>query len=165
MMTPMSAKVCVFFVGLVYVFFGVTGLCPSCVYPPPHQLAYYEMTIVGRWGYLFGWLPVNLPHDLLYLLIGTVAVIASFFRPTTILYARGTFFLMILLVFTGLLPFGLARLGGLIPLFDWNIMLHSVTAILLYYFGFIHPLDLGGKEAPSQMLVGPSRKAISDFTR
>lgn len=31
------------------------------------------------------------------------------------------------------------------PLFIWNIMLHAVTAILAYYYGWVYPLDLGGR--------------------
>jgi hypothetical protein len=58
---------------------------------------------------------------------------------------------MFLFAVTGLLPFGIAQLFGLMPLFAWNIMLHSVTAMLLYYYGFIYPLDLGGKEPISQV--------------
>ena len=148
----MSAKVCVFLTGLVYVFFGVAGLFPDLVYPPPPRIIYYQMPIVGHWGYLFTWLPVNLPHDCLYIAIGGLGILASPLRATAILYARATFFLMILLVGIGFLPLGLSSLGGLMPLFDWNIMLHTVTAILLYYFGFVYPLDLGGKEPPNEVL-------------
>jgi hypothetical protein len=60
---------------------------------------------------------------------------------------------MTLLTIIGLLPLGISYLWGLVPLFDWNIMLHSVTAMLLYYYGFIYPLDLGGKEPPSEMIA------------
>ena len=66
---------------------------------------------------------------------------------------RGLFFLMVMLTGIGFLPLGLARLGGLIPLFDWNVMVHSITAILMYYYGFIYPLDWGGKEPPEQMVT------------
>jgi Domain of unknown function (DUF4383) len=149
----MSVKVCVFLTGLVYLFFGIAGLFPSLVYPPPPRLRYYDMTMVGPWGFLFTWLPVNLVHDILYIVIGAVALPAAVLRSTAILYARGLFFVMVMLTVVGFLPFGIAQVGGLIPLFAWNVMLHSVTAMLLYYFGFIYPLDLGGKEPPSEMLT------------
>ena len=154
-MTKMSAKVCVFFVGLVYLFFGIAGLFPSLVDPPPPQSIYYEMTIIGHWGYLFTWLPVNLIHNIVYLIIGGLAIPASLLRPIATFYARIIFFVMVSFVILGFLPFGISYLGGLIPLLDWNIMLHTITAVLLYYFGFIYPLDLGGRELPAELLTLP----------
>jgi len=146
----MPAKICVFLTGLVYLVFGICGFFPSLVYLPPPRLRYYDMAIIGHWGFLFTWLPVNPVHNILYVIIGGTAIFAAALRSTAIWYARGMFFVMFLLTVTGLLPFGIAQLWGLIPLFAWNIMLHTVTAVLLYYYGFIYPLDLGGKEPISQ---------------
>ncbi len=149
----MAVKICIFLTGLVYLFFGIAGLYPSLVYPPPPRLQFYDMTIIGHWGFLFTWLPVNIVHDILYIVIGGAAIPAAIWRSTAILYARGLFFLMFGLTVIGFLPFGIDRLWGLIPLFDWNVMLHSVTAMLLFYYGFIYPIDLGGREPPTEMLA------------
>ena len=148
----MAVKVCVFLTGLVYLFFGIAGLFPQFVFFPPPRLRFYDTPIVGHWGFLFTWLPVNLIHDILYIITGAFAVLASPLRPAAIAYARGLFFLMVMLTFTGFLPFGFDDLWGLIPLFSWNVMLHSVTAMLLFYYGFIYPLDLGGREPISQLV-------------
>jgi hypothetical protein len=142
----MAVKVCVFLVGLVYLFFGIAGLFPQFVYFPPPRLQFYDMPMIGQWGFLFTWLPVNLVHDIFYIIIGGLAVVMSPIRSAAILYARGIFFVMVMLTFAGFLPFGIAEIWGLIPLFAWNVMLHAVTAILLYYYGFIYPLDWGGRE-------------------
>lgn len=149
----MAARVCIFITALVYLFFGIAGLFPSLVYLPPPRLQYYDIHMVGQWGYLFTWLPVNWVHDVLYIVIGALGLPAARGRTTAIFYARGLFFLMVTLTIVGLLPLGLAQVWGLIPLFDWNIMVHCVTAILMYYYGFIYPLDWGGKEPPEQMVT------------
>jgi hypothetical protein len=147
----MPAKICVFLTGVVYLFFGISGFFPSLVSLPPPRLRFYDMTIIGHWGFLFSWLPVNPVHNVVYVIIGGVAILAAVSQFTAVWYARGLFFVMFLFAVTGLLPFGIAQLFGLMPLFAWNIMLHSVTAMLLYYYGFIYPLDLGGKEPISQV--------------
>ncbi len=147
----MPVKICVFLTGLVYLFFGICGFVPAFIYLPPPRLRYYDMHMIGHWGFLFTWLAVNPVHNILYLIIGGGAILASPLRFTAIGYARGLFFVTFMLTFTGLLPLGIAQLWGLLPLFGWNVMLHSVTAMLLYYYGFIYPLDLGGREPISQM--------------
>jgi hypothetical protein len=153
----MPVKICVFLTGLLYLFFGICGFFPSLVYLPPPRLRFYDMHIIGHWGFLFTWLPVNPVHNILYLIIGGVAVLASPIRFTAIQCARGLFFVMFMLAVTGFLPFGIAELWGFLPLFSWNVMLHIVTAMLLYYYGFIYPLDLGGKEPISQTQTVPVR--------
>lgn len=138
----MAAKICAFIVGLVFLFFGISGLFPHLVAPPPDQVRYYEMTMLGHWGYLYSWLPVNPVHNLLYIIIGGLGVFAAPLRPTAIFYCKVTFALMIALMSIGFLPLGADRLWGLIPLFGWNEMLHCVLATLLYYYGFIYPIDV-----------------------
>jgi hypothetical protein len=149
----MATKVCVFLIGLVYLFFGIAGLFPQFVFFPPPRTRFYDMSMLGHWGFLFTWMPVNLVHDILYILLGAFAVPMALVRSSAILYARTVFFLAVIMVISGFLPFGIDRLWGLIPLFSWNIMFHTVTALLLYYFGFIYPLDLGGKEPLSEMML------------
>jgi uncharacterized membrane protein YuzA (DUF378 family) len=147
----MPVKICAFFTGLVYLFFGISGLFPSLVFLPPPRTRYYDMNMVGHWGFLFTWLPVNPVHNIVYIIIGVAGVFAAAFEMTATAYARGMFFLMFLFTVVGFLPFDIDHVWGLMPLFAWNVMLHSVTAMLMYYYGFIYPLDRGGSEPPSQM--------------
>jgi len=152
----MATKAFVFLTGLIYLFFGISGLFPSLVYMPPPRLRFYTMSMIGHWGFLYTWLPVNMVHDIFYIVIGAAGVVAAARLGAAIAYARGMFFLMTALTFAGFLPFGVNRLWGLMPLFEWNVMLHSITAMLLYYYGFIYPLDFGGK-VPANM-----RRATAD---
>lgn len=149
----MAARVAVFMIGLLFLLFGIAGMFPSLVFLPPPRLRYYEMHMIGPWGFLFGWMPVNYVHNVIYILLGGTGVLAGLFRTTAIVYARYIFFVLVMFTFAGFLPFGIDRLWGVLPLFDWNIMFHSCLAMLLYYYGFIYPLDWGGKEPPSQMIM------------
>ncbi len=142
----MPTKICSILTGLVYLFFGICGFMPSLVYLPPDRLRFYDMDIVGHWGFLFTWLPVNPVHNVIYVLLGALGVSAAAFFATATLYCRAVFAVTLMFTLVGLLPLGASEVWGLLPLFSWNIMLHAVTAIICYYYGFIYPLDLGGKE-------------------
>ncbi|HTW95042.1 MAG TPA: DUF4383 domain-containing protein [Tepidisphaeraceae bacterium] len=142
----MAAKFVVFLTGLIYLFFGICGFIPSLVIMPPPRLRFYILPMIGHWGFLFNWLPVNIVHNIVYILIGCFALLASVTRPTAIKCAKGLFFVMFAFAVTGFLPFGFSHLWGFMPLFEWNVMLHIITAMLLYYYGFVYPLDWGGPE-------------------
>jgi len=143
----MSAKICSLACGIAYLFLGIAGCVPAWVYRPPPRLRFYEMGMFGPWGFLFTWMPVNWTHDVMYILIGVVAIIAAATLPTAIACARGLFFLTFLLTVVGFLPLGADRLWGLIPLFSWNVMFHAVTCMLCYYYGFIYPLEFAAEPA------------------
>lgn len=140
----MASKLCALVVGIVYAFFGIAGLFPRAIYLPPPRLKYDQMDIVGHFGYLFTWLPTNPVHTALYILVGLGGIAAALTFFTATVYLRGVLLLTIGLTFMGLMPLGINHLFGLMPLFSWNVMLHAVTAMLVYYFGVIYPLDRGG---------------------
>jgi len=142
----MAAKFVVFLTALVYLMFGICGFFPALVIMPPPRLRFYAMPMIGHYGFLFNWLPVNIVHNIVYIIIGCAALVACFNRTTAIWYARGLFFIMFAFSVVGFLPFGFNHLWGFMPLFEWNVMLHIITAMLLYYYGFIYPLDWGGPE-------------------
>jgi hypothetical protein len=140
----MASKLCALFIGMIYLFFGISGLFPGFVHLPPTRLLYDQMHIVGSWGYLYSWLPVNLVHDILYIAIGSAGILAAVTFSTSVAYCRGMLWLALLLMFLGMMPFGIAQVWGLLPLFAWNVMVHAITAVLVYYYGYVYPLDFGG---------------------
>src|SRR5581483_8024948 len=149
----MAARIAVFLTALLFLFFGIAALFPSLIFLPPPRLRYYDMHMIGTWGYLFGWMPVNLLHDVIYIVLGSSGLIASPLRTAAIWYCRGVFFLALSFACLGFLPLGIDRLWGLLPLFDWNIMFHTVLAILMYYFGFIYPVDWGAPMKPDEAIL------------
>jgi len=148
----MASKISALIIGFVYLFFGISGLFPSFLYLPPHRLRYFEMEMIGRWGFLFGWLPSNLVHSIVYIILGAAGVLTCLSFAMAIRYCRGMFAITLLFTVLGFLPGGVSYLGGFMPLFSWNIMLHTVTTIAAYYYGWVYPLDLGGPEPESEMI-------------
>lgn len=149
----MPTRLCALMIGAIYLFFGICGLDRSLVFPAPDIWTYQEMNKLFGFGYLFSWLPVNLVHNILYIAIGGAGVLAAVAFTTAQRYCQGVFALTFLLVVTGFMPLGMSYVWGLLPLFSWNILLHTVTAVLVYYYGFIYPLDRGGAvsvEDPTQ---------------
>jgi len=146
----MSSRICALLLGVVYLLFGIMGLFDPFVSLPPDRLRFYNMQMLGDWGFLFGWMPVNLVHDVLYILIGAGGVLGALTFSTARSYCRGIFVITCTFTIIGLLPLGADRLWGLLPLFSWNLMFHGVTAMLAYYYGIVYPLDLGGPEPATQ---------------
>jgi hypothetical protein len=142
----MPTRICSFLTGLVYLFFGTCGFIPSFVDLSPDRLRFYDMNLVGPRGFLFTWLPVNAVHNVIYIVLGAAGVLAAPFFGTAKLFCRAAFAVTLMFTLVGLLPFGASKVWGLLPLFGWNEMLHTVTAVVCYYYGFIYPLDLGGPE-------------------
>jgi hypothetical protein len=142
----MPTRICSFLTGLVYLFFGICGFIPSLVDLPPARLRFFDMHIVGHWGFLFAWLPVNPVHNVVYIALGAAGLLAAPFFTTAKLCCQATFAVTLMFAVVGLLPLGASEVWGLLPLFSWNVMLHTVTAVLCYYYGVIYPLDLGGQE-------------------
>lgn len=104
----------------------------------------FSLETVSRFdGYVFGWLPSNMLHAILYVVLGAGGILAAATFKTAILYCRGMLALTILFALTGFLPLGANDLWGFLPLFGWNVPVHVITAILVFYYGLIYPIDLG----------------------
>lgn len=90
-------------------------------------------------GEIAGFLAVNWAHDIVYLLIG-IAGLVSCARPTWAkVYAQGLFVLSVLFLIVGLLPLGIGDIWGYLPLSGWNVPIHTITAILAWYYGMVDP--------------------------
>ncbi len=139
----MPTRICAASVGLIYAFFGICGFIPAFVGRPPDHLP-FEMIAGGRLdGYVFGWLPSDMVHAIVYVVLGAGGFFAAATFKTSKLYCRGMLALVVVLTLTGFLPLGASDLWGFLPLFGWNVPVHAVTAILVFYYGLIYPIDLG----------------------
>ncbi len=136
----MATRLIALSIGLFYIAFGVCGFVPSLVYPTPDRVDFVFSGIAAGYGMLFGFLPTNVVHNVLYLVIGAGGVVAAMSWSLAAAYCRGLFFFMVMLVFLGILPQPLNRVFGLVPLFDWNNFIHLVTGVLAWYSGMIYPL-------------------------
>ena len=140
----MPSKLCALLLGLVYLFWGISGLIPGLVHLPQTEIRFYSDEWSSRWGFVYSWLPSNHVHSIVYIVLGAAVVFSFIAFGLATRYCKAMFAITLLFVIAGFLPFGVSSLWGIMPLFGYNIMLHTITAILAYYFGWIYPLDLGG---------------------
>ncbi len=94
-------------------------------------------------GYVFGWMPSNLLHAIIYVVLGAGGILAAVNYKTSVLYCRGMLAITLLFAVIGFLPLGASDLWGVLPLFGWNVPVNTITAMLAFYYGFIYPIDLG----------------------
>jgi len=149
----MCTQLYTFGAGLFYLTLGILGLFPRFVYAPPARPEYMRLLLVNAdYGYLLDFLPTNLTHDVLYILIGVPAILASVFYPTARLYCKGLFAIAAMMTIAGIIPL-LDQVFGLMPLFAWNIPLNAVVAVTAWYFGFIDPIYVRGSNASQTLAV------------
>lgn len=127
------------FAGLAYLILGICGFVPALKSSGPYPVGYGPTAVSTGYGMLFGWIPVNAVHNVLYVLVGLGGVVAAIAYPIAKGYVRGLFFFATLLAFMGLLPWGFSRVWGLMPLYGWNVFFNAVVAIAAVYFAFAYP--------------------------
>ena len=119
--------------GILYLVIGILGFFSGQVSAPPYDAPW--MAVWTGYGYLFGMLPVNVLHNLMYLLIGGWALSASRSFSGSLDFSHRVMMIAGALTVMGLLPF-LDTAFGLIPLFGYNVGVHAMTALIAAYFGF-----------------------------
>lgn len=138
----MATRLYIFCIGLIYTALGVCGFFARLSTPPPDRIQYQSMSIVHvDYGFLFGFLPTNLTHNILYLLIGVTGLLAAVTYAAARRYSQALCLLLIAMIIIGFSPLGIRDLWGFIPLFGWNILFHTASAVLCWYFGFIYDKD------------------------
>jgi hypothetical protein len=136
-----AAQAFSFFMGLIFLAGGICGFIPRLLTRPPDRLDWGHMALRMGYGFEFGFLPTNLLHNLLYLAIGAGGVLAVVSFRMARGYCKGLCALALLLVFVGFAPWGIDNVWGILPLFGWNVLWHTVVAVLAWYFGFIYDPD------------------------
>ena len=139
-----------FFIGVAYLAWGITGMVPDALQPPPPEAPPIRVAVL--YGYLVGLFPVNVVASILHLLTGAAGIAAwqadhSWHRmssPRT--YARVLAILYGALAVLGLIP-GLNTLFGLLPLYGHDVWLHLGTAILAAYFGWRSVVEIERRAA------------------
>jgi hypothetical protein len=137
----MPIQLFTFVAGLYYLIFGILGFFPFLIYPAPARPEFQQLALINfGYGYLLNFLPTNVLHNIVYVLIGVVGILAALFYELSRLYSRALFASAALAVILGVCPFTINQVFGLMPLFQWNIPTHTITAALAWYFGFIYPI-------------------------
>ncbi len=118
--------------GIIYLIVGVLGFVPGLVLPAPDAPPLAADVIHGR---LLGLFPINLLHNIVHLLIGGLGILGSRSLSGAILFSRGVAIFYGLLAILGLIP-ATNTLFGLVPIYDHDVWLHAVSALIAAYFGF-----------------------------
>ena len=137
-----------FFVGLFYVFLGLAGWCPVLLRVPMNPVVIHNTDSAWDVAQLFGCLPVTTASNILHLLIGIAGFFAAAKFASALAYARGLAVLMLLLVFTGVMPFGIDTLWGAVPLSGGVLAIHIITAPIAFYFGWVYLFDVRDARVP-----------------
>lgn len=125
--------------GIAYLAFGLMGLVPATLVPPPIDAPPTSFTLF--YGYLLGLFPVNLLASVLHIVIGAWGISAWSGRTSSIGFARGVAILFGVLAVMGLVPL-LNTTLGMIPLHGNDVWLHGITAAIAAYFGWRQPVEM-----------------------
>jgi hypothetical protein len=127
--------------GLFYTTIGVLACLPPFLWPP--ERPHLDMTDL-HWGggFVGGFVMVNLPHNILWIIMGIGGILAAVHFASAKLYGQGVFIVTTMALLWGLLPLGIGDLWGYLPLSGWNVLIHFVTATLAWYYGFVYPRDV-----------------------
>jgi hypothetical protein len=122
--------------GVLYLIGGVAGFIPGLTTPP--HAGDPDLAIDMAHGRAMGLFPVNVLHNIVHLAIGLWGVFGSRSFGGAVTFARGLAIFYGLLAILGLIP-ATNTMFGLVPLYDHDVWLHAVTALIAAYFGFVAP--------------------------
>jgi len=135
-----------FFAGLFYIFFGLAGWCPVLRRVPMNPVVIHNTDSAWDVTQLFGCLPVTDASNVMHLVVGIAGFFAAARFASALAYSRGLAVLMLLLVFTGVMPFGIDTLWGWLPLSGGVLAIHIITGPIAFYFGYVYLFD--SRETP-----------------
>ena len=133
----MAVRLFAFLVGLGYTILGILGFIPKVTWDPPMPRL-EQLRIHFGHAYLAGFLPVNIPHNILWIAMGVGGIVASLNPLSARTFARGLFVFATCLTILGFIPVGVNTLWGFLPLNGWNVLIHAWTAMLAWYFGYVY---------------------------
>ena len=129
----MSTRTFAMIFGIVFLAAGIAGFIPGLVEPlhPQHP----EVNPEG--GLLLGLFPINALHNVVHILFGVWGLAASRSLSGAVTYARAVAIIYAVLAVAGFIP-TLNTMFGLVPLYQNDIWLHAVLALVAAYFGWVH---------------------------
>ena len=119
--------------GIVFLAVGVAGFIPGLVEP----LHAGHPPVDPEGGLLLGLFPINALHNAVHILFGLWGLAASRSLGGAVLYARGVALIYAVLAIAGFIP-ALNTLFGFVPLYQNDIWLHALLALIAAYFGWVH---------------------------
>lgn len=121
--------------GVFFLVLGIVGLIPGLV-------QYGEATSNASeaygmaYGYIAGFIPTNGIHAFIRITVGLLGIAASISLDSSRLYSRLVAVSYGLFALLGLIPYT-NTLFGTVPIFGSDVLLHGLSAVIAFYFGFI----------------------------
>src|SRR5688572_26456876 len=125
--------------GIVFLAVGIAGFIPGLVQP----LHEGHPEVMGTGGQLLGLFPVNELHNAVHILFGLWGLAASRSLGGAVMYARGVAIIYLVLTVLGMLAPPFSTLFGMAPLYQNDIWLHALLAVVAAYFGWVHRSPAG----------------------
>ena len=119
--------------GIVFLAVGAAGFVPGLVQPlhPDHP------QVNPEGGLLLGLFAVNALHNAVHVLFGVWGLMASRSLGGAVGYFRSVALIYAVLTVAGLIP-GLDTLFGFVPLYQNDVWLHGLLALVGAYFGWVN---------------------------
>jgi uncharacterized protein DUF4383 len=121
------------FLGIAYLSFGLLGLIPAALMPPPADAPPTHVNLL--YGYLLGLFPVNLLLSAVHVVVGAWGIIAWRGTANPKLFARALAIFYGALAVMGIIP-GMNTLFGMLPIHGHGVWLYVGTAAVAAYFGW-----------------------------
>ncbi len=131
----MSTRTFALFFGIAFLAIGVSGFIPG-ITTDPHP-GHPPLLVDAGYGQVFGLFPVNILHNIVHVLFGAWGLFAYKSLSASKGYAKGVAIIYAVLTVAGFIP-GLSTMFGLVPLFQNDIWLHALLALVAAYFAWMH---------------------------
>ncbi|HEU0097998.1 MAG TPA: DUF4383 domain-containing protein [Allosphingosinicella sp.] len=120
--------------GIVFLVIGAGGFIPDILQPGVPDP---NLTMTHGYGHELGLFPVNTLHNIVHIIFGIWGILAyksyggsrSYFRVVAVVYG--------LLTVLGLLE-PTRTTFGLVPIYDNDVWLHALLALVAAYFGWVN---------------------------
>jgi hypothetical protein len=121
--------------GIVFLIVGAGGFIPGLTdhTATPHP----DLTMTNGYGHELGMFPINILHNVVHILFGVWGLLAYRSYAGARTYARGVAIIYAVFTVMGLVD-GLNTTFGLVPLYDNDVWLHALLALVAAYFGWMH---------------------------
>ena len=143
----MAERYCALIIGIMFLILGIAGFIPALVtlpgagdmsFIPP--AAAHDAYSLG-FGYVFGLFPTNFLHNIVHCAVGLFGISAYTSYSSSRIFNRFFVVSYTLIAIMGLLPFAKTTFG-LMPIFGYNVLINSLTALAVAYYGIIIPAKL-----------------------
>lgn len=122
-------------IGILFLVLGMMGVIPGLVHYVDVTSKASDVYGIG-YGYIAGFIPTNGVETFIRIAVGVLGITASISLGSAYVYSRAITVFYGLFAVLGLVPYA-RTFFGTVPFYGSNVLLHGVSAVLAFYFGFL----------------------------